>query len=126
MAAVVMTVTTNASSSARDRLPAKTTMQGLIHGDAPITLGNGLKAAFVHVDFDGGDYATGGTDINLLTALPGWTAVLGAVPTWFVDTNPKLASYNPDNDKLQVHLLTGGEHTAAALSGDVTLLVLGY
>ena len=126
MAALTVALSVNASSLDTDALPAKTSMRGLIGGDAPITLGHGLKAAFVHLDFDGGDYASGGIDINVLDALPGWTAVLGAVPTWFVDTNPKLASYNTETDKVVIHVLAGTEHTVAAVSQDVTMLFLGY
>lgn len=130
MAALTAVVTTNNSSAVKDRLAAKTTMQGLIHGDAPITLGKGLKAAFVTITFDGGDYASGGVDVDMLTALPGWTAVLQAVPAIFIDnTTYHFAQYNPLTDKVMVHVMTtGAEHAASAMTNTsfVKMLVLGY
>ena len=127
MAALTCAVTTNNSSAVADRVAAKTTMRGLIHGDAPITLGKGLKAAFVVVTFDGGDYAAAGVLASMLTALPGWTAILGATTGVFTDTVVKLADYNTVSDKVIVHVSsTGAEHAAAALSGAVKLLIFGY
>lgn len=130
MAALTAAVKVNDSSADRDAVPSKTSMLGLIHGDAPITLGNGLKAAFVTVTFDGGDYASGGVDINLLDELPGWTAVLGCVPAVFIDNATYMfATYNPITDKVLVHVMTtGAEHGASAMTNTahVHLLVLGY
>jgi hypothetical protein len=127
MAACTALVSPNASTDVTDRLPAKTSMKGLIDGTAPITLGKGLKAAFVTVNFDGGTYASGGVAINLLDVLYGWTAVLGSTVGVFTDTVVKLAQYNPATDKVIVNIMTtGAEHAAAALDGTVTLLVFGY
>ena len=128
MAALKATVTTNDSAVATDRLPSKTSFAGLLHGDAPITLGKGLKAAFVKVTFDGGDYASGGVVASMLAALPGWTAVLQAVPAYFFDSSTALiATYDPTNDKVQVAVMTtGAQHAASALSGAPVMLVLGY
>ena len=130
MAALTAVVTTNNSSADRDRLPAKTSMQGLIHGDAPITLGKGLKAAFVTVTFDGGDYASLGVAVSMLTALPGWTAVLQAVPALFLDNATwMIATYNPVTDKVLVHVVTtGAEHAASGMTSTAHahILVLGY
>ena len=129
-AATITTVSPNASTAKTDALPAKTSFQGLLHGDAPITLGKGLKASFVKFIFDGGDYAAGGVLANLLAALPGWTAVLGAVPQVYLDnTTLHVASYNPATDKVIVRVnSTGAEHAASALTNTstVTMLVLGY
>jgi hypothetical protein len=130
MAAATLAVTPNASSAAIDGLPSKTSMRGLIDGTAPITLGKGLKAAFVKVTFDGGDYASGGVTANMLTALKGWTAVLQAVPAVYLDnTTLHFATYNPATDKVMSHVMTtGAEHAASALTNgsNATLLVLGY
>ena len=127
MAATTVACTPNSSSYVTDRLPAKTSMKGLIAGDAPITLGKGLKAAFVNFNFDGGDYASGGVLCSLLAKLYGWTAILGATTGVFTDTAVKFANYYPATDKVIVHVMTtGAEHATAALDGDVTLLVFGY
>jgi hypothetical protein len=127
MAAVTVAVTPNSSSYVTDRLPAKTSMRGLINGDAPITLGKGLKAAFVNFNFDGGDYASGGVTCGLLAKLYEWTAVLGATTGVFTDTVVKFANYNPATDKVIVNVMTtGAEHAVAALDGNVTLLIFGY
>ena len=127
MAAVTVAVTPNSSSYVTDRLPAKTSMRGLINGEAAITLGKGLKAAFVNFNFDNGDYASGGVACGLLATLYGWTAVLGATTGVFTDDTVKFATYNPGTDKIIVNVMTtGAEHAAAALDGDVTLLVFGY
>jgi hypothetical protein len=127
MAALTASVAVNASSLVTDALPAKTSLLGLLQGDAPITLGAGLKAVFVKVTFDGGDYAAGGVDIDLLDSLPGWTAILGCVPGTFTDSVLKIATYDPGTDKVVVNISsTGAEHATAALDGEVNLLVLGY
>lgn len=130
MAALTCAVTTNNSSAVGDRVAAKTTLKGLIDGTAPITLGKGLKAAFVRVTFDGGDYASGGVAAAMLTALPGWTAVLQAVPAVFLDNATYMfATYNPATDKVMVHVMTtGAEHAASAMTAAAyaTILVLGY
>jgi len=129
-AATITVVSPNASTSVLDHLPAKTSMRGLIDGTAPITLGKGLKASFVKFIFDNGDYASGGVEAGLLDALPGWTAVLAAVPQLYLDnTTLHIASYNPATDKVLVHVMTtGAEHAASALTAasTVTMLVLGY
>ena len=129
-AAKITTVSPNASTTASDALPAKTTMKGLINGTAPVTLGKGLKATFVKFVFDAGDYAAGGVLANLVAALPGWTAVLGAVPQVYLDnTTLHVASYDPATDKVIIRVnSTGAEHGASALtaSSTVTMLVLGY
>jgi hypothetical protein len=123
-------VSPNASTACVDRLPSKTSMKGLLDGTAPITLGKGLKAAFVKITFDGGDYASGGVTANMLTALPGWTAVLQAVPATFLDNTTRMfATYVADTDKVLVHVMTtGAEHAASAMTNtsNVTMLVLGY
>jgi hypothetical protein len=130
MAACTAAVTTNNSSAVGDRVASKTTMKGLIDGTAPITLGKGLKAAFVKVTFDGGDYASGGVSVSMLSALPGWTAVLQGVPAVFLDNATyHFAQYNPSTDKVLVHVMTtGAEHAAAAMTNgaNATMLVLGY
>lgn len=130
MAAATAVVTTNNSSSVLDRVASKTTMRGLLDGTAPITLGKGLKAAFVTITFDNGDYASGGVAVSMLDALPGWTAVLQAVPAVFIDNvTYHFATYNPITDKVLVHVMTtGAEHAAAAMTAaaHVTMLVLGY
>lgn len=130
MAALTAAVTVNGSSSDLYALPSKTSLLGLMQGDAPITLGHGLKASFVTVTFDNGDYASGGVEINLLDELTGWTAVLQAVPAVFLDnTTLHFATYNPLTDKLLVHVMTtGAEHAASAMTAaaNVTFLVLGY
>lgn len=129
-AATITVVSPNASTAVTDRLPAKTTLKGLIDGTAPITLGKGLKASFVKFTFDGGDYASGGVTANLLAQLYGWTAVLAAVPQLYLDnTTLHIASYNAATDKVLSHVMTtGAEHAASALtaSSTVTMLVFGY
>jgi len=127
MAALTAAVKVNNSSSATDALPAKTSMLGLLRGEASITLGHGLKMCVINVNFDNGDYAAGGVDISLLDSLLGWTAVLGCVPGIFTDDSLKTATYDPATDKVVVQTVSdGAEHTAAALDGDVNLLVFGY
>jgi len=127
MANATVTVSPNSSTLGIDRLPAKTSMRGLIDGTAPITLGKGLKAAFLKVTWDGGSYVTAGIAAGLLTALPGWTAILGGVPAMFTDTSLKIAYYDVDNDKFYcVTAADGSVHAQSALSGTFYMLVLGY
>jgi len=131
MAAAVMVVTVNNSSADLDALPAKTSMLGLIHGDAPITLGHGLKAAFVTITFsDTGTYTTAGDHLNLLDELPGWTAVLQGVPAYLLDNATwHIASYNPVTDNVLLHVVTtGAERGNGAMTADAHchMLVLGY
>jgi len=130
MAALTALVTTNNSSAVRDRQAHQTSLKGLMSGDAPITLGKGLKAAFVTITFDGGDYASLGVHVDMLAQLPGWTAILQGVPALFLDNATwMIASYNPATDNVLVHVVTtGAEHAASAMTNaaHAHMLVLGY
>ena len=68
MAALTAALKVNGTSSVLDSLPAHTSMRALLNGDTPITLGHGLKMCFVNVNFDNGDYAAGGVEVNMLEA----------------------------------------------------------
>lgn len=128
MAALTAAVSVNGSTVAAAAAPHRTSAIGMIRGEAPITLGKGLKMCMVSVNFDGGDYAAAGVDIDLLGSLPGWTAILASTRGHFLDgATAKMAQYNPSTDKVVVHVQTSGaEHAAAALDGEVNLLVFGY
>jgi len=125
---VAIVVSTNNSSAPLDRTADKTTLQALMKGDEPVTLGKGLKAAYVYIDFNATTYASGGLTVGALAALPGWSAVLGAVPTFFIDGSTALvAYYDAANDKVYVTTaVDGAQHAASATSGVAKMLFLGY
>lgn len=86
------TVKPNADTVAWKRQSSLTSSKAILDGTAPAFGGKALKMCYVTVTcVDADVYSSNGVIVDLLSALPGWTAVLGVIGLPYYNSNSTAA-----------------------------------